>query len=112
MVVGLDESTFTIKSSLSISKHLVTGSLATAGRSDKHEAVTNDSRIVKLEDFVDEGFGGHHELLPAGLLNATEQHTSVNYGLLSRREQIDDDVLEQRQIILQELRHVDISERT
>ena len=98
------------KSGLSCSEDLVVSGLTTTGRSNDHETMSNNGRVEKLENFLSEGLNWLDMHGFARLNNRIKQDTSVNDWLLGRWEQINDNVLEQGQIILEELWHVDISE--
>jgi len=93
------------------SKHLVVLGLATTGGSNQHETVTHRTSIVELDDLVNETVNRLKLVLVALLLEFDEQSTEINLWLSDSREQIRDNVLEQRQIVLQELGHVDITQR-
>ena len=86
--------------------------LATASRSNNHETVTYLDSVVKLDDLC------HKAIYALQILCNTSSFDARNklaIDLLWARhtwEQIEDNVLEQRQIIGQELGHIDISEST
>lgn len=56
MIMGPFETFELSESSLRMSQGVVVAGLATAGGSDKHEAVTHQSGIVKLSDLGKECF--------------------------------------------------------
>ena len=108
--MGLFHAILASERRLTSSQYLVVGCLATTRRSDNHKAVPNYGSIIKLEDLLKEGWRWLDVHLLALLHHCIPKDTTVDVRLLGGWEEIDDDVLEQRQIILQELRDVDVAE--
>ena len=93
-------------------QHTIVHGLSTTGRSHEHETMTHLDCIIELNDLCDEDFYRLHIIEGAGALNGLEEATIVGFGFLDAWEEIKHDVLEQREIILQELRYVDITQGT
>ena len=93
-------------------QHAIVHGLATTGRSHKHEAVTHLDGVVELDDLCDEDLNWLHVVEGTGVLYGLEEATIVCFGLLDAWEEIKHDVLEQWEIILQELRYIDIAQGT
>ena len=66
--------------------------------------------VVELDDLIDEGLGGNQTHLVALVLYGRQEVSLVDYGALDAREEVADDVLEEGQVVLEELRHVDVAE--
>jgi len=60
MIVGLDEVLLTGKSSLGSGEYFIASSLTATSGSDNHETMSNYSRIVELEHFLNKGRNGLH----------------------------------------------------
>ena len=71
-----------------MSQGLVVASLATSSRADEHQAVTNKSRVVELDNLVDERFNRLKVLVLTTLRNLRNQGFVDSIGLLNTREQI------------------------
>jgi hypothetical protein len=110
MVVNLIESLQVLDGGHGMGQSFIVGSLASSGRSYEHETVTHLDSVVELDDFGEEGFMGLIVESHATLLHLDHQGAIVDIGLIHSREQILDDVLKERQVILEELRHINISE--
>ena len=72
--------------------------------------MSDNCRVIKLENFLNEGSNGLDMQLSATLLYGFKKDTSVNYWLFGGWEQINDNVLKQGQIVSEELGHINISE--
>ena len=71
-------------------------SFTTTSRSNNHEAVTNTSGIVQLDDFVFERLNRLQFIIFATMFDGGHQFAVINFGPLGCGKQILDDVLEQR----------------
>jgi len=86
---------------------VIVGLAATRG-SDEHESVTHLASVVKLDDLaVEDGHVDELEVLHRGF-NSKGKLTIVIVGLSNTREEILNNVSEERQIVVQELGDIDI----
>ena len=68
--------------------------------------------IVQLHNLVDKWLNWLQLLFETGFFHFNQELTKINDGFLDTWEKIRDNILEQRQVILQELGHVDVHQRT
>ena len=88
MTVSLLEVLNASKLGLSPLKNLVTSSLATTGRSNNHETVSNISGVKQLEHLVDKWINSLDMEVFTLILDSVEQDTSVNDWVLNTWEKI------------------------
>ena len=110
MTVDLGESLLLLECSHCVLEDSVVHSFATSSRSYNHETVTHLDGIVDLEHFLNEKRNFLNIVMGTTVANFLLEVTVIYLGSLKTWEQIQDNVLEQRNIILEEFWHVDISQ--
>jgi len=93
----------------SLLQDLVVASLATTSGAHYHETVTHLARVVKLNDLQVKLFNILQVLDLALIVDCLNETLIFLLGSLDAWEQIENNVLEERQVILEELWHVDVS---
>jgi hypothetical protein len=88
VVISLFKALKLFQGRLRMSQCHIVASLATTSRADEHQAVTNKSRVVELDNLVDERFNRLKVLLPTTLGNLRNQGFVDSVGLLNTREEI------------------------
>ena len=99
-----------LKGSHRLSQNLVVGGLCTTSGSNQHETVTHSNSIVKLDNLVEERLNRLQLVSSALLGQFLDKCLLIEFRLLDTREQILNNVLEQRKIVLKELGHIDVSQ--
>jgi len=112
VVVDLFEVGKVSDGSHSVSESLVVRGLSSTSGSNDHESVTNLNCIVKLDGLVQEGLNRLLVEIFAAINKLGLKLSVVNDWALNTWEQIVDNVFEERYIILEELGHIDISQRS
>ena len=66
--------------------------------------------VVQLQNFISKGSNWDNLHLVAVLVNSIKKFSIVYLGPLKAWEQVTDDVFKQRQVVLQEFRHIYVSQ--
>ena len=93
-------------------QRLVALGLAGAGGADEHEAVAHHRRLVQLHALDEEAGDVLEGVLGAGEAQRRLQHLVVDGLLLGLREEVGHDAVEELEVVLQELGHVDVADRS
>ena len=80
----------------SVGQDLVDGGFSAAGRSDQHDSVTNDHRLVELNDFFDDDVFRLEFAVDLSLIDGRLHDAVVVLGKNDAREQILQDSLGSR----------------
>ena len=91
-------------------QHPVVARFATTSWPDDHESVTHLDGVIELEDLLNKKVHLLYIIVLAGLLYDLVKIAIIEICPFNTREQVEDDVFEQRNIILQEFGHVDVSQ--
>jgi|LauGreDrversion4_2_1035121.scaffolds.fasta_scaffold05488_12 hypothetical protein len=95
-----------------LSKNLAASCFASSGQANKHNSVSNDHGFKQLNNFLNV-FGRSLVFnLPQLILNSFLELTIIDERNDNTWEQIIHDTLEQRKIVLKELRDIGISHST
>ncbi len=93
-------------------ERLVALGLAGAGGADEHEAVAHHRRLVQLHALDEEAGDVFDAVVGAGAAQRGVEHLVVDGLLPDLREEVGHDAVEEFEVVLQELGHVDVADRS
>jgi hypothetical protein len=105
----LVETLFLAECGETATEHLVVRGFATTRGPHQHETVPHLNCVIELQELVYEGLDGLQEHLLALAAHLRHKCSIIVLGSLNAWKEITDDVLKEWQIVLQELRHVDVT---